>query len=119
MFHFPHRLQSVEKPTATTAVGGLVYNQVTNNARCQFLGRPREGQQNGTFGEERVVDVVFSLPPIVPVEVGWRLVYNNQGYIVEEVEPEMDLTGGHVVAQTVYTRRERQLDGATSYTSTT
>lgn len=118
MFHFPHRLQKVFKPVGHNEVGALNYAEVSNNVRCQFLGRPREGTQSGTFGEATVVDAVFSLPIGINVEVGWKLVYNNNAYIVEEVVPQMDVTGGHEQSRTAFTRREKILDGATSYTQT-
>lgn len=118
MFHFPHKLTSVQQPIGANSVGALLYQEVTNNARCQFLGRPREHTQGGSFGENTVVDVVFSLPAGTLVDVGWRMVYENKAYIVEEVEPQMDVCGGHELARTVFTRREKILDGATNYTKT-
>ena len=67
MFHFPHKLQLLQKPVGTGEYGRLSYEDVSNNVPCQFLGRPREFQVAKVFGEEVEVEAVFSLPQGVEV----------------------------------------------------
>ena len=117
MFHFPHKLRFLQKPVGADAYGKITYEYVSNNVSCQFLGRPREFQVAQAFGEEVAVDAVFSLPQGIDVGVDWRLVYQNVGYIVIAAEPQMTV-GGKRLATTVYTRREKIIDGGTSYTQT-
>lgn len=117
MFHFPHELQFLQKPVEADGYGRLSYETVSNNVSCQFLGRPRVFQVAQVFGEEIVVDAVFSLPQDVEVAPEWRLVYENMGYIVISAEPLMTV-GGDKLGTTVSTRREKIVDGGTSYTQT-
>lgn len=117
MFHYPHKLQFLQKPVGTGGYGSLSYVNVSNNVACRFLGRPREFQVAQAFGEAIAVDAAFSLPQGVEVAPEWRLVYENVGYIVVSSEPLMTI-GGDKLGTTVFTRREKIVDGGTSYTQT-
>ena len=117
MFHFPHKLQFIQKPVGTGEYGRLLYEDVSNNVSCQFLGRPRASQVPQAFGEEIAIDALFSLPQGVEVEPEWRLVHENVGYIVVSAEPLMTVSGDKL-GTTVFTRREKIIDGGTSYTQT-
>lgn len=118
MFHFPHVVDIIEKPTgADGGYGRLGYIQVSNNVTCQFLGRPRESHNASAFGDVNSIDAMFSFPGGTAIEVDWRLVFSNVAYIVVTVNPEMNLQG---VEQsiTVNTRREKVIDGATHHSQT-
>ena len=117
MFHFPHMLQLLQKPVGTGEYGKLSYEDVSNNVLCQFLGRPREFQVARVFGEEVDIEAVFSLPQGIEVAPEWRLIFENVGYIVVSVQPLMTISGDKLNT-TVFTRREKIVDGGTSYTQT-
>lgn len=117
MFHFPHKLQLLQKPVGTGGYGRMSYENVSNNVSCQFLGRPREFQVAQAFGEEVAVDALFSLPEGVEIAPEWRLIYENVGYIVVSAEPLMTISGDKL-GTTISARREKIVDGGTSFSQT-
>ena len=117
MFHFSSNLELVQRPNGATTTGGILYQDVNNNVQAQFLGAPREQQFFSSSGETTYGTVVFGMPPDIPIDVDWRLVFDNVGYIVNEVSPELDLEG-NTIGLFVFTRKENVRDDAVSYKDT-
>ncbi len=117
MFHFPHKLQQVERPNGFTDQGANKYIKCEGNVRCQFMGLPLEIIQHSQFGEVSRIDAVFCIPGGVKVEPDYRLVFEGTGYIVDRIQPAMTMSGRRLHSF-VSTRKEMVKDGASKYTET-
>jgi len=114
MFHFPHDVHVLQKPTGESTFGDIIYTDVTKNIRCQFLGLPTQNQINEPFGEHQVEIGQFSFPFKVKLEPQWRFIIDNVAWIVMTSSPLMTLAA-KPTCNIVMARKELIKDGSTSW----